>query len=360
MEKKHKGIFFELDYGKDIKLDKKDKQILSIIGENCRTQSKQIGEIVNLGKDSVRYRIKNLIKEDLYRGNLTIINPFAFRLQPIILLIKLEKTTQEKEEKILDYFEEHKFVLWFGQTQGKHDFNVILLSKSIEHQDKLIKEIRTKLKENLKEIETLNVTNFFACNTFPKQIRNELKTEIKFDKLDSSFGKLLNKYPYCSSQEIPFNADAKDLIILNRLAQGAEKQIQEISEKTKIPSDTIKNRIKIMIEKNVILAFRASINVSYLGFHGYIVNFKLLPQTTDKQKKKFEEYFKKQEFISFGIGLIRSIHDYQTYLFAKNPLEFNDIIKKIRNEFSDIIEDYETNLILKDYKFTFLPEGIQN
>jgi len=39
-------------------------------------------------------------------------------------------------------------------------------------------------------------------------------------------------------------------------------------------------------------------------------------------------------------------------------LDFNRIINEIRAEFSDILEEYETVLILKDYKFMFLPEGI--
>ena len=64
--RKHKGIFFELDYGKH-KLDLKDKKIISIIGDNCRTPITAIGKAIIASRDSVKYRINNLIKKDIYR-----------------------------------------------------------------------------------------------------------------------------------------------------------------------------------------------------------------------------------------------------------------------------------------------------
>ena len=48
--RKHKGIFFELDYGKH-KIDLKDKKIISIIGDNCRTPITAIGKAVIASRD---------------------------------------------------------------------------------------------------------------------------------------------------------------------------------------------------------------------------------------------------------------------------------------------------------------------
>ena len=47
-----------------------------------------------------------------------------------------------------------------------------------------------------------------------------------------------------------------------------------------------------------------------------------------------------------------------SFICAKNPIEFNNLINDIKNKFSDVIEDYDTDLILTDYKINFFPKGM--
>ena len=46
------------------------------------------------------------------------------------------------------------------------------------------------------------------------------------------------------------------------------------------------------------------------------------------------------------------------YFIVKNPLEFFNIVNELRNRFGEMIQSYESLLIIKDYKFTFLPQGL--
>ena len=357
MEQKHKGIFFELDYGKDLKIDLKDKKIIAVLGENCRSLTNYIGKIANLKKDSVRYRIKELIKKDIYRGSMTILNPFVLGVSINSLLIKLERVTPEKEEEIINFFSNHPFVVWVGHTQGAYDYNINIMALDAGHFDKLLKEVRTKLQGYMKDMKVLHISKMYCCNTLPITFRKDNDTEIRYDNLDTSFGALLKKVPYCSIEEEKINLDVSDFLIINAIANKADMSIQEISEATKIKPDTVKNRMTNLVKKNVILAFRGNVNVSYLKFHGHIAYFRLYPHISAEARKKFEDYFKYQDYVYFASETRGSFFDFQTYIFAKDPLDFNRIINKIRQEFSSIIEDYESVLILKDYKFTFFPEG---
>jgi Lrp/AsnC family transcriptional regulator, leucine-responsive regulatory protein len=358
MIKKHKGMFFELDYGRDLKVDLKDKKILSVIGNNCRSQNKAIGKIVGLGKDSIRYRIKELAKKDIYRGNLSIINPFALGVQINTLLIKLEKINPKKEEEIIEFFENSPYVVWVGQTQGAYDYNINIMAFDIVHFDKIIKEIRVKLQGYLKEMKILHLSKMYCCNTLPLSLRKEAKLEkINLEKTDSITGHFLKRIPFCSHEDKKINLDRKDALVLREIANNANLTLQEISNSTKIPADTVKNRLIGLVKNNVIIAFRASINVSYLNFHGHIAYFRLHPHLSEDKRKKFEDYFKNKEYVSFVSETYESPYDFQIYIFAKNPLDFNKILKKIREDLYEYIEDHETVLILKDYKFTFFPEG---
>ena len=350
-------MFFELDYGKNINLDLKDRKIISIIGENCRTSPTTIGKLIYASKDSVRYRIKQLINKDIYRGNITILNPFILGFPVYTILIKLKGLNPKKEDKIISFFEKHPFIIWVGKTQGVYDFNIIITAKHITHFDKLSREIQTKLSNNLKELKVLHVTKMYSYNTIPLEFQKEADIKLQPNKIDSSFS-LLFKKPHANTQEEKIKPSIKEILILKEIANKANLSLQELSEKTKIKPDTVKNTIKDLIRKNIILAFRAVINVSFLRSHCYITYFKLYPDTKEAKRKEFEEYFKNSIHTAFGTEISGSYYDAMVYIVSKNPLEFNKIMNNIKNEFSNIIEECDTDLILKDYKFTFLPKGL--
>lgn len=357
IKNKHKGMFLELDYGTDIKLDLKDKKILSILGENCRTPYSRIGKQINSGKDSIRYRIKELIKKDVYRGDITILNPLILGVPVYTILLKLKKIRLEKEEALISFFEKHPFIIWVGKTQGAYDFNVVMAARNIEHFDRILKEIEVKLKDHIKTLRVLNITKMYSCNTLPIEFQKEYIDKKRTEKIDSSFSLLL-KEPYVDNKEDKTNLNFKEILVLKELSNNANLSFQELSEKTKITPDTIKNVIIRLIQKNIILVFRALINVSFLKYHGYVIYFKLSPDTINSRREAFERYFRNSMTLAFGTGASGSYYDVVTYIFSKNPLEFNELINEIRNKFSDIIEEYEADIILKDYKFTFFPEGL--
>jgi len=355
-KEKTKGMFFELNYGEGIKLDLKDRRILSIIGKNCRTTIATIQKYTHASKDSIRYRLKQLIKKDIYRGNVTIINPFAAGFPVFNILIKIKSLSPKKEEAMIDFLRKHPFIIWTGKTQGTYDFTIIITAKDITHFDVLLKQIQEKLEDSIKDIKVLNITRMHSYHTLPLEFQKETEINVQKDRLDSSFHTLLSE-PIVGTQEEKVSLKMKEITILRAIANNANLTLQEISEKTKIKPDTVKNTIKTLINKKIILAFRALINVSFLKYHGYIAYFKLSPKAKEK-KEEFEEYFKKSIYTSFGLRISGSYYDFVICLFAKNPLEFNKFMSDLKMKFSDIIEDHDFDLILKDYQFTFFPKGL--
>ena len=354
---KHRGMFFELDYGKDIKIDLKDKKIISLLGENCRTTPTTIGKLINLSKHSVIYRINKLKQKDIYRGNFTVLNPFVLGFPAYFVLVKLKSMIPEKEEKIIKFFENHPFIIWVAQTQGSYDFNMMIVAKDITHFDKLSKEIQKKFATSLKEIKVLHMTRVNSFYVIPLEFQKESGVKIEKKKADSSFSSLLKKI-HAHSKEEKIKPTMKEILILREIAENANLSLQEISEKTKIKPDTVKNTIKNLIKKKVILAFRAKMNVSFLKFHVYIIYFKFSSDVKEKRINEFEQYFKNSIKTACMEKASGSPYDYVNYVFAKTPVEFHNLINNIRNKFSDIIEDYDTDLILTDYKINFFPKGM--
>ena len=357
MIQKHKGMFLELDYGKNIKLDLKDKKIISILGENCRTSATTIGKSINTSKHTVGYRVNQLIKKDIYRGNIAVLNPFVLGFPLYSILIKLKSINYEKENKIINFIENHPFIIWASNTQGAYDFNIIITAKNQSHFNKLEKEIKKKFSDNLKEIKTLNLTKINSFNIIPLEFQKEFHMKLIKNKKDSSFSQLLEPISAEDSEQ-RIKPSLKEILILKEIANNANLTLQQISEKTKIKSDTVKNTIKNLIKKNIILAFRAKMNVSFLKYHVYIVYFKLYSKANKEKVKEFEEFLKYSLKTACSTKASRSYYDSMNFVFAKNPVDFNIFINNIRNKFSSIISEYDTDLILTDYKINFFPKGM--
>jgi DNA-binding Lrp family transcriptional regulator len=354
---KHKGIFLELDYGQNVHLDLKDKKILSILGENCRIPVTTIGKIIHSSKGSVSYRIQELMKKEIYRKNIAVINPFIFGFPVRVVLIKLKNISTEKENEIIQFFENNPFVIWFGETQGSYDFNISMTATNLNHFNKMISEIKRKIGRDLKELKILKLTKFYNCETIPVKMKKELNISFPEMKRDYSFNSLLKK-PYSSADEIIEKPKLKEILILSEIANNANISLQAISEKTGIKRDSVKNIISSLIQRNIILAFRGVINLSFLRLHGYVSYFKINSKAKKGRVSELEHYFRGSEYTAFGAMAEDSYYTFLTYHSAGNPLEFNALIKDIRNKFSDIIEEYTADLILKDYKLTFFPEGL--
>ena len=64
----------------------------------------------------------------------------------------------------------------------------------------------------------------------------------------------------------PFKFDKYDRLILKELDENARKQLSELSKKVGLSRDAIRNRIKKLIAKHVIDAFKPIYNPPLMGF----------------------------------------------------------------------------------------------
>ena len=205
-----KGFFLELNYGKDIKIDLKDKKILSILGDNCRVPITTIAKAIHSSKGSVKYRLDELIKKDIYRNNVAILNPFILGFPVYGILIKLKSMNIKKENEMINFFQNHPFIIWVGETQGNYDFNIIITAKDINHFDKLLKEIQKKLTSDIKDIKILHMTKLYGCDSFPLKLQKELNLSLSRKNNDSSFASIL-KTPYAHNQEQKIKLSMKEI-----------------------------------------------------------------------------------------------------------------------------------------------------
>src|SRR3989344_5915059 len=89
-----------------VKLDLKDKKILSLLSQNARVNSSTIAKEVVLSRDTVAYRLDNYQKKGLIQGYRTVVDISLFGYDAYHIFLQLNKPTEEIEKKLIQKFQE--------------------------------------------------------------------------------------------------------------------------------------------------------------------------------------------------------------------------------------------------------------
>jgi DNA-binding Lrp family transcriptional regulator len=319
-----------------IKLTTKDKRILYELDMDARQSNSSIAKKVGLSKEVVNYRIKRLESKKVIDNYYAILNIQKIGYMYCRFLIKLQNISPEDEEKLIEHLKKDKRVGWIILLQGELDFAIVMWAKSILEIRKFGDEIMHHYGKYIKEKEVSMATRLF-----------HFKLNYLYDTKDESFKMMGGNI----KEE---HIDDIDLKILGILANNGRESITYIAEKIGINETSVRYRINNLISENIILGFRAGIDINKLGYRRYKVFMKL--------EKYNEEILKK--IINFLISEKKVV--YITEAVGKSDLEFEmdvidstevyDELRKMRNVFPEIIKDYEICMLVKETGINYLPE----
>ncbi|GAG44618.1 unnamed protein product [marine sediment metagenome] len=146
----------KLEYGKKVKLDAKDKKILEQLQRNARQSIAEIAKKTGLPRDVVVYRIKKLEQSKVIRAHHTLLNPqkLGYPLY-VYVLFSCYNIKPEEETKFINYLKNHKQIIYVAKNSGKYDFTIGVCAKDYKEFDEIIREIRQKFIDVIKDIESL-------------------------------------------------------------------------------------------------------------------------------------------------------------------------------------------------------------
>ncbi len=110
------------------------------------------------------------------------------------LFLRLKNMDSKKFEEFIQYLKEHKNITWIGESFGKYDLKVSIITKNTKDMNNIINQISNKYSQFIDLIDYLIIidkfkasTNLFLQNLFEKDIKLDLKhktKEIKKIELD--------------------------------------------------------------------------------------------------------------------------------------------------------------------------------
>ena len=320
------------------KIDLKDRKILYQLDLDCRQSNTQIGKKVGLKKDVVSYRIKKLQDEGIIRNYYTEINTFKLGYDVFRVYINFQYVNSDLKEEIIQYFVDYKNSWVVKSDKGEIDLNAVIWVKDIfefyQFWDKTL-----DLYEDYFEKHAISI--YIQAIVYKKSY-------LLSDNLNKSDREMFKMSCGGKSVEI----DETDYKLLNELAVNARAPVIELADILGCSSQSVNYRIKNLIKKGVIKAFRVNLNLSKLDLQHFKVDIYLKDH---KLKKPILDYLKDKpylEFMNFAIGWA----DLEPEFVVKNFDELLKILEEIDANFSGAIKKQSFFITEKVHKLRCLPE----
>jgi len=155
---------------REIKIDKKDIEILKIIGENAQLPLYEIGSQVKLSADAVAYRIKNMINSGIIIKFIPVINYTSLEYNLYTILLNISALDEKKEKILKDFLTSDKNTLWAVKTIGRFNVLIYLLVKDINELQETLLKLRALFPKEINHYENLIAYEEYKYVYFPKNL----------------------------------------------------------------------------------------------------------------------------------------------------------------------------------------------
>ncbi len=134
---------------KRVSISKKEEKILKLISDNARMPSIEIAKKLKLTPIQVKYALNKMKKLGLIQGFRLKFNFDLFGLNYYKVQFNLKDLKQYK--KLADFALQHKNIIYIDQTIGVEDFETELIASSHKEFMGIIKEMKEKFSEIIKD-----------------------------------------------------------------------------------------------------------------------------------------------------------------------------------------------------------------
>ena len=125
-------------------LDEKDCLILNLLQENCRMSLTDISKKIGLSIDSVKKRIKRMIKEDIFFPKIQL-RPRNFGFKNIVdIKIKLHDYNEKDKKEFIEFLEKTPYIVEMFSVSGDWDISIVVIAKDALHLGDITMAIRDK------------------------------------------------------------------------------------------------------------------------------------------------------------------------------------------------------------------------
>jgi Lrp/AsnC family leucine-responsive transcriptional regulator len=307
-----------------IKLDKVNRRILAELDKNCRIPTTMLAKIVRKSRQTVEYRIRQLIEKGVIISFNASINPHKIGYKLYKIYLKLRNIPREKK-RLFEYLKSCPITYWMGECSGTWDLIFAVFCKSDYEFFRFKNELISKFNKIIVEEWGQSLID---VKQYPKMyFTNEVSEPTIFagDVIDNKLDEL-------------------DYAILGVIVNNGRISIAELAEKVKSTPIVVKRRLERMEQKGIIIQYRIGIDLNKLGLELYKAIF-TLDRYTKEDETKLLSYISQLPNVHY---LINNMWSLELEVVVSNYKEYYEIIEHIKEEFSQVIRTVDSVLMITD------------
>jgi Lrp/AsnC family transcriptional regulator, leucine-responsive regulatory protein len=163
-----------------VELDKTDFLILIAISPNARLSYTEIADKLNISRKVVSYRIKKLTEQKIIYGFKPFLNGDLLNFKTYKVLLTIQSLTSEKEKELAAFLNNYPYVIETLHCIGNWEMEIDIESPSINTNHDLIRELRHKFTDVIRDAEMLHIYKSFKYNYLPEGLK-EIKEKLSKD-----------------------------------------------------------------------------------------------------------------------------------------------------------------------------------
>ncbi|MFH1470174.1 MAG: AsnC family transcriptional regulator [Candidatus Micrarchaeota archaeon] len=152
---------------------------------------------------------------------------------------------------------------------------------------------------------------------------------------------------------MPERLDAKDQRILAALSANARQSLSSVGRKVGLSEEVVNYRLRNLLQKRIITAFRAEIDPFRLGYRGYRLYIRLEGADAEKEKEIYDYLAKTAEWIAACEGKYNLVYRF----IARDEFELNEIVNDISAKFSGYIREKDLTIPI-EWNFYHSQSGV--
>ncbi len=317
-------------------LNKIDKHILYELDVHARQPLSAIAKKLRINKDTLKYRIQRMENEKIILGYQAFVNHGKLGYFGTRFNLKLQNTTPDIEENIIQTIKEDPTVGFFASVEGNIDYSIWVVARSIQELNEFWQKVQEKFQQYLQEVKI------------------GIYTKIEHYPRTSLIGKKHNtiSVPFYTIDS-PENIDSVELKLLHLLSKNARMPIIELSHQLRITPKTASSKIRSLEKRGIISGYSVILNVERVGYHYYKLHIDL-QNTTSQLLRKWNEFLLNHPYVTYRDYVIGG-NSTEIELQLPGEKELRQFIDEMKGEFSSIIRQYEIFHFYKEHKLLSLP-----
>ena len=307
-----------------MRLDKLDRKILYELECDASQPNAVIAKKIKRSKEFTTFRIHRLEKEQILLGCSAIVDMAKLGYFTFRVYFRWQNMTDKQKQKFYDTIKVKENIWTTTVLHGKWDFAFFIGVKSEDYIvsfHKIWKEILLNYKENIAEskiaiyspVHNFN-KRFFLDTNVPTKVTERIYGEgpsIEHDELDEKIIRI-----YALDVRIP---------------------LTKIAQQVGITSEAVRQRIRKLEKKKIIVGYKINLDLPKMGFQGYRVDF-LLNSITENDK--LFHYIKHHKYF-YQINRSIGGADFEAEIVVKNLSHLLEILEEVVKKFNNVIKRYE-------------------